>query len=485
MTTAKVQPTLMDVKTNGSQASKNESTSGFLMSKGKDASFSAIMEMQSSSVKETAKGALKNSSVKDSKAFSSDSLAKDKTSYSAIENNSAVDQMSEKEGQIQKPDKTTSDLEETNDVVDAEAMEVLQMTMQNFLSALQETLGVTKEEFDQLLKDSGFTEMDLLNPANLQSLILNQFGADSLTEALLNEPLANALQDGLEKLNDLTTQMANIMGKEETDLTPEVMKQLLSKKLTEEMDNGLESNETLTESSAKELMLQEIAQKSEEQGGQTEEAHVDKELTVLVKKEESASKNQMGSGSFEGNDKKEDLLRQSDTKTDFIDYFAAKVNQPTIDNLSQSVEMTNVRTIITQIVDQIKVNISQTQTSMEVLLNPENLGHVGLVVAQKEGVMTAHFTVENQVTKETLESSIQILKQQFEEQGLKVADVEVTISNYSDGFTRNNDSNQASGNEESKQRGQAQNLKFVEETEEPIQAVQSRTNYYGTVEYTA
>lgn len=470
MTTAKVQGAMVDRTTKGSTSNKSDSTSDLLVSKGKDASFSAIMEMQSSSMKEIAKEALQKNSVKDAKSYNSGSLVKDKAVNTVQDKENALGPVSGEEKRVQETGKDTKDL------VDAETMEVLQSTMQNFLTELQETLGVTEEEFEQLLKDSGFTETDLLNPANLQAFILNQFGAESVTEALLNEPLANALQDGLSKLNELAAQIANLTGQKETAITTEIMQQILSEQSGQLMDSNLVKSDKGT--IAKELMPEEKVLKAEDE-------NLGKELTVTVEKEESTPKNQMGASSSESNSKREDLSRQPEIKTDFVDYFASRVNQASVDNISQTTEMTNVRNIITQIVDQIKININQAQTSMQVLLNPESLGHVELVVAHKEGMMTAHFTVENQVTKEALESSIHILKQQFEEQGLKVAEVEVTISNYSDGFTRNSDSNQTSSGENPKQRGRIQDLGYGEETEDATVSEAERTNYYGTVEYTA
>ena len=161
------------------------------------------------------------------------------------------------------------------------------------------------------------------------------------------------------------------------------------------------------------------------------------------------------------------------------------MNTAPVDGVNQVSESVDVRTIITQIVDQIKVTIGSGQTSMHMLLNPENLGHVELLVAQKDGIMTAHFTVQNQIAKEALESSLNTLKQTFEEQGLKVTNVEVTIGNYSDGFARDEGNRQASGQTNSSKRMNLRGLDLAEESEEVVSEQPERTNYNGTVEYTA
>jgi flagellar hook-length control protein FliK len=70
-----------------------------------------------------------------------------------------------------------------------------------------------------------------------------------------------------------------------------------------------------------------------------------------------------------------------------------------------------MKEIVNQIVDKIKVVIKPEATSMEIQLNPENLGKVNLSVISKNGQLTAHFTTESQAAKEALESQMQTLKE--------------------------------------------------------------------------
>ena len=67
-------------------------------------------------------------------------------------------------------------------------------------------------------------------------------------------------------------------------------------------------------------------------------------------------------------------------------------------------------------------------TQMEMELHPASLGNVRVQVAAKDGVITANFTTENESVKAALETQVVTLKNQLEEQGIKVEAVEVTVS---------------------------------------------------------
>ena len=97
-----------------------------------------------------------------------------------------------------------------------------------------------------------------------------------------------------------------------------------------------------------------------------------------------------------------------------------------------------MREIVNQVVEQIKIAIKPQATSMELQLNPENLGKVELTVVSKNGLLTASFTAENQIAKEALESQMQVLKDNLNNQGVKVEAIEVNVSQF--GFKQNTES---------------------------------------------
>ena len=83
---------------------------------------------------------------------------------------------------------------------------------------------------------------------------------------------------------------------------------------------------------------------------------------------------------------------------------------------------------------------------MEMQLHPQSLGNVQIHIANKEGTITAQFTTENEAVRATLEGQMIQLKERFEEQGIKVETIEVTVETHS--FDQNLGQNQSQGEED-------------------------------------
>lgn len=98
--------------------------------------------------------------------------------------------------------------------------------------------------------------------------------------------------------------------------------------------------------------------------------------------------------------------------------------------------------ILNQVLDGIKVMTSENMSSMEMQLNPESLGKLSIQVISKNGVVTAQIAAQSEAVKEAVESQIAVLRQNMEEHGVKIEDVEVTVA--SRGFEQ--DMNNGNGN---------------------------------------
>ena len=105
----------------------------------------------------------------------------------------------------------------------------------------------------------------------------------------------------------------------------------------------------------------------------------------------------------------------------------------------------DVREIVMRVVDAIKVNLSPDKTSIELSLSPQSLGKISLYITSKDGNLTARIATENEVTKQALESQLEMLKETIAEQGIKVEAIEVSVS----GFTFADSNNAQKGETES------------------------------------
>ncbi len=95
-----------------------------------------------------------------------------------------------------------------------------------------------------------------------------------------------------------------------------------------------------------------------------------------------------------------------------------------------AISYADTQNILNQVTDQIKVSLKSDSTSMEMQLNPESLGKIGIQVTEKNGAVTAQFEAQNAAVKEALAGQVAELKQTLENQGIKVDSVEVTIASH-------------------------------------------------------
>ncbi len=116
------------------------------------------------------------------------------------------------------------------------------------------------------------------------------------------------------------------------------------------------------------------------------------------------------------------------------------------------------------------------------------MGKVNLSVVMKEGVATANFIVQNEMVKEALQSQMQVLRDNLEQQGLKVESIEVTVAEY--GFEQSTNPNgyeakkDGGGKADSGQRMRGLDLEGLEEGGADSTEAGSSTNQ-STVEWIA
>lgn len=104
---------------------------------------------------------------------------------------------------------------------------------------------------------------------------------------------------------------------------------------------------------------------------------------------------------------------------------AATVQQPQVMQQPQPQPQVAQQDIQTQIIDQAKLIKTAEDTQMVIKLKPEHLGELTLKVSVDHGVVSASFHTENVQVRAMLESSLVQLKQDLQNQGIKVDNVNV------------------------------------------------------------
>lgn len=309
---------------------------------------------------------------------------------------------------------------------------------------VKEVLGITDEELEEAMSVLGLNMMQLLQPDALKDLALYVNGESDISAVLTNEELAADIANLLQKVGDIDF---NELGINPDDL--DLILQQYEQNLLKTQQGLTEDSSTVTDAESEESVIAEakdgivhldddLSEEALNQMKQISNMETDESDTTVenrqvevhvMRESDSSNKANTESESSAGQKQNTDSSATNNNNADtIINNMAQSQVQNMDDFVEQTMKANQVRDIVNQVVDQIKVTIKPTTTSMELQLNPENLGKVNLTVMAKDGVLTAQFVTQNQVAKEALEGQLHMLKETFTQQNIKVEAIEVTVS---------------------------------------------------------
>ena len=376
-------------------------------------------------------------------------------------------------------------------------METVSEANEIIAQKVEEVLNIDSETLENIMTVLGLTFTDLLDPMNLQKLVLFVNGVSELSELLTNE-------DMLAQLGDLTDAIAQIDWESATGMSMEefstALEQFELSQGTSDIDvqgENLDVKEDLTKTTDIPVIVEENvddtqpnynedAAKSEKVSGETvntNETEVSDKKVVSQEFTDKPVVSDKGSdeqtlNSQSDNEENKFIMTESDQETlltkeerpvtnalDFMQNLNNAVNSAVKAQPMQQSNMQQMINIVNQVVEQIKVTLGKDTTSMQLQLNPESLGKVLISVSSVNGVMTANFTVQSEEAREALQSQMYTLREALESKELKVEAVEVEVSDFA--FSENNQF----GTEDQKQfeKGNGKTFKFdfaEEESEE-------------------
>ncbi|MDA8233842.1 MAG: flagellar hook-length control protein FliK [Clostridia bacterium] len=102
-------------------------------------------------------------------------------------------------------------------------------------------------------------------------------------------------------------------------------------------------------------------------------------------------------------------------------------NKVTIPTLSRETEQTREQ-VFQQIMQKVHLLVRGEHAEMNLQLKPDNLGKLNMQVVVENGVITARFAAESIQVKELIEANLTNLKQTLTNQGLKVDQITVSVS---------------------------------------------------------
>ena len=317
------------------------------------------------------------------------------------------------------------------------------------ISTVAEDLNVSEEDLIAAMENLGMVWTDLLNQQNLADVAIElNVSADS-TELLLNSDFQNALMD----VNQILTDAAVNLGMDVNEFTDIVAQMTLV-----EPDEAAALNELAGEALNSTVQTTEEAETAdnnaavkadvvtEADAGQTKDnAYVVNENAVksvdddmdAAGSSQDFTRNSDSDGKQADTEGNNGILFAQDTDANVM----AELNADDVNADYRPYMSTDTTELINQIVDNIRLNVSQDTTSIEMQLNPENLGRVYVHLSAKEGTVNAQFTATNEVVKEALEAQIVTLKENLNQAGVKVDAVEITVSSHE--FERNLEQDQS------------------------------------------
>lgn len=408
--------------------------------------------------------------------------------------------------QIQESSKTEPRQEQVSEKAEKFAEDVKEV--------LKEELGVSGEQIEKAMETLGLIFSDLLNPNQLANLVAELTGTEDMSELLCSEEFMTIMQE-------VGALSENLL--QELEITVDELKSMLDNAV-----NSIDVNNTeqmiQTENAARNVDVTANAvnempklQKDAEQPKTHEISDdADGKLTVneRVQEEELESSDTSAvraadadtdetAKSETGRDETfSGQQNTSDAGTETRSDIPASVNQNVVEtDFSQVQNMVDETTsqvdaaeIMKQIVEYSKVTISNHATTMELQLNPENLGKIYMEITSKDGVVSAHITAQNEAVKEALESQLIELRQNLNQAGVKVEAVEVTVESHE--FEKNLEQNSRQQEEQASQQEKASkgirriNLSDLDElgglmTEEENLVAQMMAEQGNSVDYTA
>ena len=364
---------------------------------------------------------------------------------------------------------------EDGDAKDLEKVqEVLGTIVQNLIGQIKETFSVSEEELQGVMDELGMTETDLMDPAQLNELLMAVSGAEDSFALLTDEELYGNVKSILDLQKDLTGQ-----AQEELQLTPEKWQDAVTKVVTEEPVITVEVEDHATD--AAERLQSDVELPTVEQEPE-EKIQAPVQNTQEEKTKDSGNRHESQTAGQQGN-----LLLQNLKEENFL----SGLQQA---SQTEGTQTTDTQDIMRQIMDYMKVSVKADSSDLEMQLHPQSLGTLHVQVASKNGVVTANFITQNETVKAALESQMVQLKESFAEQGVKVEAIEVTVQTHS--FEQNleqgrgNQSDQESGAGVSRRRTRRINLNtaFVEDepqTEEDRIAADIMSANGNTEDFTA
>lgn len=296
-------------------------------------------------------------------------------------------------GKADKTDKSKQDNKSDEKVNDA---------VQNVKDTIKEELDVSDEDIAKAMEVLGITDNDLLSVVKVTELVSALTGADSIT-LITDDDMSGKLTSVLDAVNTAQEDIADMLNTDVDDAvlvvrTDAVVKKDTDATVVKNTDSSITDNQSVSET---ESLSDVLATKVTAQG---------------------SSKHEESTGEHTG-----EQNHNTQSYGGVADSIIQSMKDSFADIVTEDTSRVSEADIVNQVIDQIKLSSGRELTSIEVMLNPERLGSVHVTVTAKNGILSAQIAAQNEQVKTALENQVTALKENFQNQGIKVEAVEITV----------------------------------------------------------
>lgn len=379
-----------------------------------------------------------------------------------------------------------SEEESFNDKLEDKS-EILEEFEENITKEVADILEVDEEQVVEAMETLGLTVFDLLDPQNLADLTMELGDFSDASELLLNPEYMQLLQmageAATELMNDLQIPMSELA--ETLPKLDSFMMQMKEAQTAEDEVIVTQKDETVETAGLSEqtVVVQGIAEEAvdtvDDDSDQGENVfHSDEELMASILKDiEEAGDELVEEVNWEEQLDEEDLVGslpledgdvdeydpESEAFQAQFDEFVRNVkkerglSEQTMEqgehnpqqmmnqfvtrqveqvvNAVESYVSIDTFDLMEQVVEKMKLCVTEKITSLEMQLNPEHLGKIHMQVSSEEGEISAKLFAANEAVKVALESQLSTLLEEMRQSGMKVNAIEITVASHE--FERN------------------------------------------------
>ncbi|MBR4760947.1 MAG: flagellar hook-length control protein FliK, partial [Lachnospiraceae bacterium] len=232
---------------------------------------------------------------------------------------------------------------------------------------------------------------------------------------------------------DLTAELsdvANELGMSLEELTDEIARQAALADGFEDAGQG----EIVLESISGEKFSAEMVEDTDDQDIQILSADEASAQTSVVKENTQAEHTGKGSGNGNGEKQNKSEGQQAEVAAPAaqapVDQTALRNAETPVERFEQTLSSKQTQEVIDQIAEHARISGGDKMTSMEMMLNPANLGSIRLILQSDNGMVRGQLQASDDAVRAALESQLQQLRDALVEQGVKVEALEVTVAGH-------------------------------------------------------